>query len=88
MRTDEMRLDGNAVAGTLREVFVHEMTVAIATCGRCRWQGRLGEILEYGHAMGVVLRCPQCDGLMLRMVTTPGWIRLDLSGIALLQIPD
>ena len=28
-------LDGNAVAGLLREVFAVEMTTAIGTCNRC-----------------------------------------------------
>src|SRR5688572_29083907 len=48
----------------------------------------LGGLLEYGHAMGVILRCPQCDAPMLCMVRTPGWIRMDASGIALLLIPE
>lgn len=88
MKTEEMRLDGNAAAGVLREVFVREMTVAIATCIGCRWVGPLAELLEYGQAMGVILRCPQCDALMMRIVHTPGWIRMDMPGIAILQIPE
>ena len=30
MQTEELRLDGNAAGGTLRYVFAHEMTVALA----------------------------------------------------------
>jgi len=88
MKTEDMRLDGNAAAGALREVFAQEMTVAIATCIGCRWVGPLGELLEYGQGMGVILRCPRCDAAMLRMVRTPGWIRMDASGIAVLLIPE
>lgn len=88
MQTEELRLDGNAAAGTLREVFTHEMTGAIATCAGCRAMGPVGALLEYGHGMGIVLRCPACDALVLRIVRTPGVLRLDLSGVLLLTIPE
>jgi hypothetical protein len=38
--------------------------------------------------MGVILRCPDCDMPMLRMASTPGWLRVDASGISVLAIPD
>ncbi len=88
MRIEEMRLDGNAAGGALRDVFAQEMTGAIATCGGCGSVGPVGTLLEYGRGMGVILRCPLCDAPMLRMVFTPGWIGLDASGIALLLIPQ
>jgi uncharacterized protein DUF6510 len=88
MQTEEMRLDGNAAGGILRDVFTHEMTAALATCAGCGNRGAVGALLEYGHGMGIVLRCPGCDAPMLRIVRTPGLIRLDPSGVLLLMIPD
>ena len=88
MQTEEMRLDGNAAAGPLREIFAQEMTVAIATCVGCGTAREIGTLLEYGHAMGVVLRCPGCDKAMLRFVRTTGWLRLDVSGVTYLMIPE
>ncbi len=88
MQAEEMRLDGNAAGGVLREVFAREMTAALATCTGCGMTRPLGALLEYGHRMGVVLRCPVCDTAMLRIVSTPGWMRLDASGISLLMIPE
>jgi len=88
MQTEEMRLDGNAAGGILREVFLHEMTAALATCAGCQAMGPLGALLEYGHRMGIVLRCPGCDTPVLRIVHTPGAFRLDLSGLLLLAIPE
>jgi hypothetical protein len=88
MLTEEMRLDGNAAAGTLRELFASDVTAALATCAGCGAVGPVGTLLEYGHGMGVVLRCPGCDAPMLRVVHTPGWLRVDASGIALLVIPE
>jgi hypothetical protein len=88
MQIEEMRLDGNAAGGILRDVFTHEMTAALATCAGCKTMGPIGALLDYAHGMGVVLRCPTCDGAVLRIVRTPGVLRLDLSGILLLAIPE
>jgi hypothetical protein len=88
MQIEEMRLDGNAAGGILGDVFTHEMTVAVATCAGCRTMGPVGALLDYAHGMGVVLRCPTCDTPVLRIVRTPGFLRLDLSGILLLTIPE
>ncbi len=88
MQTEKMRLDGNAAGGVLHEVFVPEMTAAVATCMGCGTARPVGALLEYGQRMGVILRCPSCDTAMLRIVHTPGWLRVDPSGISLLMIPD
>ncbi|MGH7712670.1 MAG: DUF6510 family protein [Gemmatimonadaceae bacterium] len=88
MQTEEMRLDGNAAGGTLREVFATDVTTAIVTCSGCKAVTPLAALLEYGQAMGVILRCPTCDSAMLRIVRTPGWLRMDPSGISLMMIPQ
>ena len=88
MQTEEMRLDGNAAGGILRDVFTHEMTAALASCAGCGTAGPIGALLEYGQPMGIVLRCPRCDTPVLRIVRTPGLLRLDFSGIRLLTIPE
>ena len=88
MQIEEMRLDGNAAAGMLREIFSREMTVATATCTGCGSEHEIGTLLEYGHAMGIVLRCPRCSAAMLRVARTPGWLRLDTTGISYLNVPD
>jgi hypothetical protein len=87
MRTEEMRLDGNAAAGALRELFARDVTAAIATCAGCGTARPVGALLEYGGPMGVVLRCPGCDRAMLRIASTRGCLRIDASGISVLEIP-
>ena len=87
MLTEEMRLDGNAAAGMLSEVFVNDVTTATALCRGCGREGPVGRMLEYGHAMGIVLRCPACEGVMLRVVRTPRAFYVDVSGAAVLSIP-
>lgn len=87
MQTEEMRLDGNAAAGILRELFVQDVTMAMATCRGCGRSEPLGELLDYGQGMGAILRCPKCEAVVLRVVHGPYAISLDASGMALLSIP-
>ena len=88
MQPENIHLDGNAAGGILRDVFAHEMTAALASCGGCGRVKPLGALLEYGQPMGIVLRCPTCDTAVIRIVRTPGLLRLDLSGVRLLTIPE
>ncbi|HEY7234863.1 MAG TPA: DUF6510 family protein [Gemmatimonadaceae bacterium] len=88
MQVEDMRLDGNAAAGTLREIFALDVTAALAQCACCGTVAPMGALLEYGHGMGVILRCSSCEAAVVRIARTPGWIRLDVSGIAFLSIPD
>jgi uncharacterized protein DUF6510 len=64
---DESMLDGNAVAGLLREVFTVEMTTAAGTCGGCGATEPVGAMHVYRGA-GVVLRCPHCDNALVKIV--------------------
>jgi hypothetical protein len=88
MQPESLRLDGNAVAGKLREVFARDVSAAVATCAGCGASHAVGALLEYGQAMGVILRCPKCEQTLLRLTRTPGWLRLDASGISLLAIAE
>ena len=88
MQTEDMRLDGNAVAGSLLDVFAADVTAALATCAGCGAERLVGALLEYGHGMGVVLRCPGCDAVMLRVVRASGYVRVDASGVSVLAIPE
>jgi hypothetical protein len=88
MQTEELRLDGNAAGGMLRELFTQDMTAALGTCAGCGNTGAIGSLLEYGHGMGIVLRCPKCDAPVLRMVRLPGQLRVDLSGVLFLTVAE
>ena len=82
---DELMLDGNAVAGALRQVFAAEMTTAAGTCGGCGATEPLGAVRVFRGA-GIVLRCPHCDNLLAKIVEgeTRTWI--SLPGIRSLEI--
>jgi hypothetical protein len=80
-------LDGNAVGGALGEVFAVDTTVATGQCAGCGRNARIAETRVYTRAPGLVVRCPYCDAVLLRLVTTPGRVWLDLHGLARLEIP-
>jgi hypothetical protein len=81
-----MRLDGNAAAGALQEVFPFDATVAFATCAGCGTRAELGRAQAYMDAPGVVLRCASCESVLLRMARNENRIWLELSGCASLEI--
>jgi hypothetical protein len=85
---DMRHLDGNAAGGLLRQLFTMDVTAAVATCGGCGSVGAVGALLEYGHAMGVVLRCPHCTSAVLRVSHTSHGFWLDLTGARLLRLPE
>jgi Family of unknown function (DUF6510) len=83
---DYAPLDGNAAAGVMGEVFLMETTMAVTTCAGCGAVRPLGELRAYLQAPGVVLRCPTCGVVQLRMVRGPTRAWLDLRGMQVLQV--
>jgi hypothetical protein len=81
---NELRLDGNAVAGLLQEVFAVEMTTAIGTCSGCSTAGPVGAAHLYRGA-GIVLRCPHCDDVLVKIVKNDSRVWIDLPGIRTLE---
>lgn len=83
---DERALDGNAVGGMLEELFGVDMTAADTKCAACGREGEVGTLLAYTMGPGVVLRCPGCSGVMLRMVETPRGTLVEAKGLAYVRI--
>jgi hypothetical protein len=78
---DPSRLDGNAAAGMLLEVFAVEMTTASCTCAACGCVSAVGGLMLYGGAMGSVLRCPSCEALVLSITRVPTGHFIQLRGV-------
>lgn len=78
----ELRLDGNAAAGLLAEVFAVEATTALLTCAGCGATGAVGTVHVYAHGPGTVLRCPGCSGVLMRFARVGGGrLVADLRGV-------
>jgi hypothetical protein len=63
-------LDGNGMAAMLVEVFGTEMTAEPRACGSCGRSSAVGALRAYRGA-GIVLRCPWCDDVALRVAELP-----------------
>ena len=80
MMDDVTPLDGNAAAGRLADLFAVEMTRATIVCEGCGREGALATLMLYGGGAGVVLRCPSCEAVNLRLLDTGTTLNLDLRG--------
>ena len=85
--SDGARLDGNAAAGLLSELFARDITIARSTCKECGAVANVGALHLYAFEMGAVLRCPGCEGVVLRVTLTPTDVWLDASGARSIAIP-
>ena len=85
VQQSDMKLDGNAIAGLLREIFSTEMTTAEGTCANCGTVHVVGEVVVYLNAPGVVVRCPSCDHVQMKIVQGRGKYWIDMSGVRCLE---
>ena len=87
IRESDLMLDGNAVAGLFYDIFNTEMTIAPVECGACGNRGEMGSLWAFIASPGIVLRCPACQNIILRIVMTPKKLYLDAQGAAYFCIP-
>lgn len=78
-------LDGNALAGMLESMFGSDMTAVPGRCAHCGTMNMVGAMRVYMGGPGAVLRCPTCDGVVLRVVETTQATYVDLRGAAFLR---
>ena len=91
MRNDpavDLTVDANAIAGLLMSVFGREVTAMEERCRSCGTVSIVGTLRVYMRGPGIVVRCPACAEVVLRIVERPGGLRVDLSGATHLVLPD
>ena len=89
MRDDpavDLTVDGSAVGGMLAAAFGGEMTAAPGQCASCHTVSVVGTMRAYVRGPGVVLRCPACAEVVIRVVQTPTATLIDVSGVTYLRI--
>jgi hypothetical protein len=79
-------LDGNAMAGALGELFAVDVSTALVECASCGHAAVVAQVVVYADAPGMVGRCPECAGVLLRLVRSDRRAWLDMSGIVCLRI--
>ena len=82
----DQKVDGNAIAGVLGEIFAVEVTQTVGTCGACGNSGRMAELAVYLTDHGAVLRCLACGEVLIKVVQGRDRTWVDLAGIRRLEI--
>ena len=90
MAMDEaaLRLDGNACAGLLAEIFARDLTAARGRCSACGAVAQIGSqhLYDYPAGPGAVLRCGSCEHLLMVVVDNGTRYRVGVQGFAWLEI--
>jgi hypothetical protein len=83
---DASWLDGNGVAGLLAEVFGVELSAVVRECGNCGTAAPVGAHRAYLGA-GVVLRCPGCADVAIRIARLPDRDVVQVRGSWSVELP-
>jgi len=85
---NELRLDGNALAGELGRVFAVDVTAADGRCGHCGRVAPLGaqHLYRYPSAPGAVVRCSACGSMLFVLVDLPDGVRMTIGSLSWLRL--
>lgn len=89
MRDDpaaDLTVDGNGIAGLLEELFGGDMTSRTGRCAHCHTLSVVGTMRVYLRGPGVVVRCPACAEVVLRIVRTDRRVLVDARGAAYIAL--
>lgn len=78
-------VDGNDMAGAVRELFSADLTMARGQCVACGRTAMLAEAHVYNRAPGLVARCSGCEAVLMRLVRSPDRAWLDMRGMSHLE---
>ena len=73
-------LDGNGVAGLLTEILAVEPTMTLRRCQSCGDEQPLAAHRAY-HGAGIVLRCPTCSDVALRIAEREDRLVVEWRGV-------
>ena len=90
MDETQLRLDGNAAAGMLRDVFAYDLSGARGACASCGAIAQMGgqHLYMYPLSPGAVLRCQTCESVLIVFVHSGGHYRFGMQGLKWLEIAD
>jgi len=73
-------VDGNAIGGLLTDVFGRNATDVSGRCSSCGTENVVAALHVY-RAAGVVVRCPSCQAVLIRVVAAGDRVWIDLDGL-------
>ena len=73
-------VDGNAIGGLLTDVFGRDATGVSGRCRECGAENAVAALRVY-RAAGIVVRCPSCEAVLIRVVAAREELWVDLGGL-------
>ena len=89
MRDDpaiDLVLDANAIGGLLAGLFGADVTGRAGECAHCHTVSTVATMRAYTRGPGIVVRCPACTDVVLRVVETPTEMYVDLAGMRTIRL--
>jgi hypothetical protein len=88
-RSDDLAIEGKAVAGSLAEIFAVAVTAAEVTCAGCGRNSPLADEEAYLRGPGSLLQCNHCASILgrLRRSKEALWVALNSSAAWQFQLP-
>ena len=86
MTSDDHHLDGNALGGLFHDIFGREMTNQRGCCDACGAINPLGAVMVFRDAPGEVVRCANCQSVILVAVRVPTGIRVSFQSLRWVEI--
>lgn len=80
-------VDGNALAGPLSEVFDVDVTTTSARCTNCGDIAVLAQAMVFEKPHAFIVRCSQCDEVLMIVLQKHDATEIDLTGIAWMRMP-
>ena len=82
------QLDGNVLAGPISDLFGIEPTLAQGQCHNCGRIEILGRAVVFASPMGLVVRCPACEHVLMVIVEREGRRTVSMRGLRLFYLPN
>ena len=79
-------LDGNSLGGLLRDLFGREMTHERGCCDACGAINPLGTTLVFRDAPGDVIRCSNCQTVLMVAVALPTGMRVSFQSLRWMEV--
>jgi len=83
---DDLAIEGNAVAGSLADIFAVDVTAAEVKCAACGANSPLADEEAYVRGPGSLLQCRHCSAVLGRFRRSQDAIWVDLDSSAAWQV--
>jgi hypothetical protein len=80
-------VDGNAIVGSLADLFAIDPSVLVLTCGHCGAAGPLAETVVEDDARCAIVRCRRCARTLLTLLREDTGASIRIAALAGLDAP-